>query len=410
MIGIYTSMALVSLKRSKWRSLFTMLGVVIGVVSVVMIFALGTGLKKQVVGQFGDLSNDLIVVRSGKLITRGPSGVAESVNWSALFTQPTLSEKDMEEITSHTNVALAAPIAPITGSVTTSGGETLTEQSSIVATNSNLPEILDQEVAEGVFFTKDEENRNLIVIGSSIARKLFGTDPAVGRVLRINSTEFVIRGVMAPAPSVIIGTTTLNYNEAIYVPIGAARIMHGSTPLPIREISIQLRDGDLAGQSRQEIESALLRTHGGVEDFSVLTSRDFVGALDQVFSILTAFVASVAAISLFVGGIGIMNVMLVSVSERTREIGIRKSVGATNQQILGQFLIEAITLSFIGGVIGVLISLGLTGAFTLYSDLRPILEPRVIGVALLVAMGVGVFFGIVPALKAARKDPIESLR
>jgi ABC-type antimicrobial peptide transport system permease subunit len=297
----------------------------------------------------------------------------------------------------------------VSAPIVSDDGKALTTSSVIVATTPQIRDVLNRDVETGEFYTTPELNKNLAVLGPDVAKSLYGEDSVVGRIIKIKNTEFVIRGVMTrtkPSPLDLVNT---DYNNAIYIPIGAAKTLNEGS-LGIREIDVKLDDAKASGSVVKAINKTVLAMHGGVQDFSVLEAKDFIGVLDQVFGILTTFVAAVAGISLFVGGIGIMNIMLVSVSERTREIGVRKSIGATNQQILGQFLVEAIILTLLGGIIGVALSLIVTTGLRLYTDVHPFIEPRVIGVALTITLVVGIVFGIVPAAKAARKDPIESLR
>jgi len=409
MIKLYMQMATSSIRRAKWRSLLTMLGVIIGVTSVVMIFALGEGLKKQVSGELKDLGTDSIVVRSGNIIERNKDGKVVKVNLRDVFTQSVLTDKDTEQVKAVNGVSFAAPIAFISAPVANDDGKALSSDSVIIATTPQIREALNRDVETGEFFTTPELSKNLAVLGPDVARELFGEESVVGRIIKIKNTEFVIRGVMTRAKPSPLDLVNTDYNRAIYIPLGAGKVLNGGT-LAIREISVKLAETNNTDTVVKEINKVVLVSHGGIQDFSVLEAKDFIGVLDSVFGVLTTFVAAVAGISLFVGGIGIMNIMLVSVSERTREIGIRKSIGATNQQILGQFLVEAIILTLIGGIIGVLVSLTVTAGLRLYTEIHPYIEPRVVGIALGVTLVVGIVFGIIPALKAARKDPIESLR
>lgn len=409
MIKLYIQMAMSSIKRAKWRSLLTMLGVIIGVTSVVMIFALGEGLKRQVSGELKDLGADSIVVRSGNIIERDVNGKVSKVNLRDVFTQSVLTDSDTEKLKAVKGVSYVAPIAFVSAPIVSDENKELSGSGVIIATTPQIREVLNRDVETGEFFTTPELGKNLVVLGPDVAEELFGEDSAVGRILKIKNTEFTIRGVMArtkPSPLDLVNT---DYNKAVYIPLTAAKALNGGS-LGIREIDIKLDDAGSASTAVKEINDTVLAAHGNVQDFSVLEAKDFIGVLDQVFGILTTFIAAVAAISLFVGGIGIMNIMLVSVSERTREIGIRKSVGATNQQILGQFLVEAIILTLLGGMLGVVISLLLATGLRLYTSIHPYVEPKVVGVALAVTLIVGIVFGIVPAVKAAQKDPIESLR
>jgi putative ABC transport system permease protein len=409
MIKLYVQMATASIGRAKLRSLLTMLGVIIGITSVVMIFALGEGFKRQVAGELKELGSDMVVVRSGNIIERDDKGNVSKVNLADVFTQSVLTEVDLEEVKKIPGVAYAAPIAFVSAPITNDEGRSLTSETAIIATTPQIREVFSRDVETGEFFTTPELGKNLAVLGPDAARDLFGEDSPVGRIIRIKNTDFIVRGVMERANPSPLDLVNTDYNAAVYIPLGAARALNGGS-LGIREIDIKLNDADTSTESVAAINAAVLALHGGSQDFSVLEAKDFVGVLDQVFGVLTTFVGAVAGISLFVGGIGIMNIMLVSVSERTREIGIRKSIGATNQQILGQFLVEAIILTLMGGLIGIALSLVMSGLLRLYTDINPYVEPIVIGIAVAVTLLVGMVFGLVPALKAARKDPIESLR
>lgn len=402
-------MAMSSIGRAKWRSILTMLGVIIGITSVVMIFALGEGLKKQVAGELKELGSDIIVVRSGNLVEKDSSGKVVKVNIGDVFTQSVLTEQDVEATKAIAGVSYVAPIAFVSAPVMSDEGTALTGDVTIVATTPQIRDVLNRDVETGEFFTTPDLNKNLVVIGPDIAKRLFGEDSAVGRILKIKNTDFIIRGVMEPVKPSPLDLVNADYNSALYIPLGAAKNLSGGT-LGIREINLKLEDATVATDVANAVNQKVLELHGSSQDFSVLEAKDFVGVVDQVFSVLTTFVGAVAGISLLVGGIGIMNIMLVSVSERTKEIGIRKSIGATNRQILGQFLVEAIILTMIGGVVGIAISLLISGAMRLYTDIHPFVEPRVVLGAVAVTLGVGIVFGIVPAAKAARKDPIESLR
>jgi ABC-type antimicrobial peptide transport system permease subunit len=409
MLKLYAQMALASIARAKLRSLLTMLGVIIGITSVIMIFALGEGLKRQVAGQLKDVGADLVSVRSGKIVERDGDGRITKVNLSSVFAQSNLTDTDLEAVKGVAGVSAVAPVAYLTAPVSTQDKAITVNDIPLLATTPQIRDVQGRDVETGQFFTTPELEKNLIVLGADLARELYGEDSPIGRIVIVRNTEFVIRGVMQRAKASPLDIINTNLDRAAYIPTGAAKKLSGGS-IAYREIGVKVSQTDSISKTVNAINQKLLEPRQGVRDFTVLEPQDFVNVLDKVFGVLTTFVAAVAAISLFVGGIGIMNIMLVSVSERTREIGIRKSIGATDQQILGQFMIEAIVLTLIGGVIGVAVSFVFTGLARLYTTFQPFIRLEVIAAALLVTMAVGVIFGIVPALKAARKDPIESLR
>ena len=409
MINSYFPMAIGSIKRAKWRSFLTMLGIIVGVVSVVLIFSLGEGIKRQVSSQLGQLGSDLVVVRSGKLINRDESGAIANINWSAAFGQNTLSEQDYEALKKLPGLRAVAPLTPIIGQVESEAGVAIDASSQVLATSPQIRDIVNEDVESGEFFTTPDSNKNVVVLGPAVAAKLFGEDPAVGRIVNIRGVAFVVRGVMPEVKASAVSVISTDYNQALFIPYPAAKALVGGV-LPIREIQLKLQDEATAKETLSNINASMIESHGRTADYSILEPKDFIGVIDKAFALLTTFIAAVAGISLVVGGIGIMNIMLVSVSERTREIGIRKAIGATNQQILGQFIVEAAVLSLMGGILGIAGSFIAGAAVRFYTPLRPVLVPEVIGIALLVSVVIGLFFGIAPAIKAARKDPIRALR
>lgn len=401
-------MAINSISRAKLRSLLTMLGVIIGVVSVVMIFALGEGLKRQVSGELTRGGDDKISVRSGMMIERDEVGRVSQVNVREALASSTLSDADVDTIKAMSGVRIVAPESYLSLTISDSTNERSVRNASVIGTTPQIIDAASIIVDDGEFFSSSDTNRAIAIIGSSVAKELFGEDRPVGRVVKIRNIDYVVRGVLREQVTGPLDIVTTNYNDSVLIPMGSARELSGS-PLAIREIRVRTDEG-VAPQVVSKIDKALLELRQGSRDFSVLGAEDFVLVLGRVSGLITTFIGAVAGISLFVGGIGIMNVMLVAVSERTREIGIRKSIGATNQQILGQFLIEAVILTLLGGAIGVALAFSATGLLRLYTPLQPFIEWRVVASALGASLVVGVLFGMVPALKAARKDPIESLR
>lgn len=399
------TIAMDSIKSSKWRSFLTMLGIVIGVASVVTIVSIGEGVKKQVSDQIGHLGADLITVRPGKLNAENKSALA-SLSYLSSFGGNTFSEADYKVISQIPGVASAVPM----GHVTTSASikDRVYDDGNIVATNEKLPELLNQKVEYGAFFTADDSNRDVAVIGKRVAEELFQETVPIGRSMQIRGHNFVVLGVFEEFDKTPL-VSGIDYNAAIFIPTAAGKAANGGQ-LGLQQILVKPASTEVADQTVTAITVALKAAHANQQDFTVLKQEDTLAIANTILNLLTALISGVAAISLLVGGIGIMNVMLVSVTERTREIGVRKSVGATNQQILLQFCIEAAMISFVGGIIGVLLSLVANFFIRVTTDLEPLITLPIMGVAIIVSLLVGVLFGMTPALKAARKNPIEALR
>lgn len=406
MISVHTRMALASLGAARWRSFLTMLGVIIGVLSVVTIVSLGEGVKQQLTVQVHRGGQDLVTVRGGHVAARDSKGKITRVNLLNLFAGSTLSDADVQTIQKIPDLKLVAPFAVVTGVPQADDG-TKDENTTIVATNDKAAEALNQDVVYGGFFGSNDDQMPVAVIGKRVAEQLFHANVPVGRSFELRGQKFTVRGVFQEfdanplAPGV-------DYDRAIFIPYEYVKKQGNTTLSPYQ---ILVRGGSHSpDEVVSSITQSLAAAHGGQTDFTVLKAEDNIALADSVLTLLTSLVTAVAGISLLVGGVGIMNIMLVAVSERTHEIGIRKSVGATNRQILGQFLTEAIVLSAVGGVLGVLLSLLANYLLRVTTDLQPVITWPIMGIAVAVAIVVGVFFGITPALKAAYKDPIEALR
>lgn len=400
-------MALASIRSSKVRSALTMLGIIIGVMSVVVTVSLGEGVKNQVVKQVNQLGSDIIVVRPGKTIERDANGKITKFNVVASFGASTITEQDVINVKKINGIEAVAPSSLITAAISTPEIENYAG-ALVIATTSDMGEILNHKLDYGDFFTDDTSRKLEAIIGSNVAASVFNQRDPIGRVMTLRGQEFVVRGIYAPFPTNPLNVGQ-NYNDAVFIPFETGkRITDGTTE--IRELSIKASDPTKLDELVTEVNKTLLASHGGQEDYTILKQSEFVDATNQVFSVLTTFVAAIAGISLLVGGIGIMNIMLVSVSERTKEIGVRKAIGATNKQILGQFLIEAVVLSAMGGIIGVILSAIAAYIIKMTTELTPSLSFKTIALATSIAVIVGVVFGMAPAIKAARKDPIQALR
>lgn len=398
--------ALDSIRSAKWRSFLTMSGVIIGVVSVVTIVSIGEGVKRQVSNQISHFGADLITVRPGKAVNRDAKGDVSSVNLFSSFAGGTLSEADLHTISSTPGVGTTVPLSFVAATPEVNGKTSDTIL--LLATSSDLPKTLNQKVEYGAFFGADEVNKNLAVIGKDVAEELFEEQVPIGHSMQIRGQNFVVAGVFED-----FETSPLNpaadYNRAIFIPTAAAKRLASGTAT-IQQVLVKPASSDQAGEVATALQSKLQAAHGGQNDITVLRQQDSLAIADSVLSLMTRLISGIAAISLLVGGIGIMNVMLVSVTERTQEIGIRKAVGASNNQILGQFMIEAAVISFVGGLSGVVLSVLINLFLRIVTDLQPVLTIPTVLMAVGVSVIVGVLFGVAPALKAAHKDPIEALR
>ncbi len=407
MIKAHIKMATTSIKGSKLRSFLTVIGIVIGVASVVTIVSISEGVKKDVIGEVKSLGSNLLTVRSGRPIQRDSDGNITGINIASMLGASNLTEKDIDDIAKINNVESVAPIAMLSGSPTTLNNDHYAS-AYVVATTHELPKILDKKVRFGSFISESEQNRRVAVIGSEVASNLFHDESPIGQTVSFRGINFIIRGVMSEFNSSGLELAP-SFNDAIFIPINVAKQISGGL-LEIRDVEVKVDNEDLLNQTSNNVKKALLNNHANQEDFTIFKQEEFLAIASQVFSKLTTLVAAIAGISLFVGGIGVMNIMLVSVTERTREIGVRKALGATNRQILGQFLVEAIVLSLLGGFIGVALAVVGGVLISFFTTLTPAFTPGIILIALGVSTAVGVIFGIMPAMKAARRDPIEALR
>lgn len=398
--------ALSSLRTSKWRSLLTMLGIIIGVSSVVTIVSLGQGLKNQILGQINQLGNDVVTVRSGKLVNEG-SGGASSLNFLGLFSASTLSDDDVKALRELPVAKAVVPMAFVTNSASTDSNKL--DNVFVIGTSPEMSQVLKQKVKYGEFFKEDTEDTNFAVIGPNIAHNLYGELNPVGQSIDVLGESFIIRGILSESSGGLFSIAQTDFNSAVFIPFTQAKKLTENR-LNLLQIVVRGQDPNNLDPTIAEVKKSLLKTHKGQENFSVLKQYELLNIASGVVNTITGFISGIAAISLLVGGIGIMNIMLVSVSERTREIGIRKALGATNRQILSQFLVEGMALSIGGGLIGIIASGIIYFGLRIYTDLQPVITAPVVILAVLVSVSLGIIFSVAPALKAARKDPIQALR
>ena len=400
-------LAIKSMRSTKARSFLTILGIVIGIASVVTVVAIAQGVKVQVSGQIDQLGKDLITVRPGQLIDHTGSGSISGISlFSSFVNSAPLTQNDVQAIKDTPYIKDVVPLSIVSGQVRVTGQAS--SSTLVIGSTDQLPDVLNQKLAYGEFFNSGNTNQNVAVIGKQVALDLFGEQVPLGRSFELQSQNFIVIGVFNQFDTAPLSMNS-NFNNSIFIPDKTAQVITNKSA-PIYEILVKPNSPDLVNQAYNDIKSKLLVAHGGVADFTVLRQNESLAVTNSILGLLTDLIAGIAAISLLVGGIGIMNVMLVSVTERTREIGIRKAVGATNRQIMSQFLIEAMVLSIGGGVFGIILSFIVEVAIRGLTNLEPIITWQIVLLASGVSLLVGVVFGSLPAAQAARKDPIESLR
>jgi putative ABC transport system permease protein len=395
--------AISNLRQYKGRSFLTMLGIIIGISSVVTVVSLGEGLKNQVVGQINQLGNDVITIRPGRLT--GEEAGQNSISILALLSASTLKNEDAQKISELEGVGEVAPINFVTNSA--AADERRLDNVFVVGTSPDMPKLLNQEVEYGSFFS-DSNQTNSVVIGAKVAEQLFRRLNPVGSTIRISGQDFIVQGVLEQSDGGLLSVAQTDFNMAVFMSMGSANAITGG-----RENILQILARDTSGDldaAVADIEKVVTDNHGGQTDFSVLTQEQLLDIASDVVDSITGFISAIAAVSLLVGGIGIMDIMLVSVSERTREIGVRKTVGATNRQILSQFLTEGLVLSLTGGILGILLALAINGFLRLYTSFEPIISIPVLAIAAGVSIAIGIIFSSAPAIKASRKPPIDALR
>ncbi len=406
MIRTNIHLALASLKSSKLRSLLTMFAVIIGVSSFVVVTATVDGLRNSTVTEINELGGNLVSVVSGDVLIEDEEG-NESFNFLGASGDPTLTNEDIQIIQETDGVIAAAPLAQITGSVFR--GETQMNEALIMATTDDYPKAFTHEVKDGTFFNDDAQSGRFAVLGTGIVDTLFAGDVALGSQIILKGESYTIIGVMEEVTSTIGELLGFSQNNVVYVSTESGEKLSGG-PLKYAEIDLQIQEDRDPNEVITSLEEAILENHGGEEDFSVLQQDQLVGLIDSLLGTIKIAGQFLSFIMLFVASVVILLIMLITVRERTREIGIRKSIGATNNNILVQFLTEAIVISWVGSFIGLVIGFLLGLIVQNQADLTPQYSLNTILVLLVISTLVGIIAGVGPAWMAARRDPVESLR
>ena len=397
--------ALRALMVNKMRSILTMLGIIIGVSAVIAMIAVGSGAKARIAEQIASMGSNLLIVLSG-------SSTSGGMRWGS-GTVPTLTVDDSKAILSE--VPAVKYVAPnLQGVAQVVYGN----QNWSTSVNGTTPEVLDIRewpIVSGRPFTQQDVDgaTKVCLLGKTVVDNLFGGIDPVGQIIRIKKVPFTVVGVLGSKGQTTFGQ---DQDDTIFVPLTTAqkRLFGMQFPGMVRVIAVQAKEPELMKEAEDQI-NALLRQRHRIQpsqdnDFTVRNLTEVMASAQQSANVMSLLLGAIASISLIVGGIGIMNIMLVSVTERTREIGIRVAVGAKSKDILLQFLIESLVLSLIGGILGITIGIGGTYILSSFTQWPTLLSIQAIFLAFFFAGSVGVFFGFYPARKASLLDPIEALR
>jgi putative ABC transport system permease protein len=404
-LGSVLLIALEAVKLNRTRSILTVLGITIGIASVVLTVGLGLGAQQQVKDQIGALGSNLLIISPGSSSSGGIRG--------GFGTATTLTRADAEALASADVAPSISGVAPVTSTTQSLAAGSTTWTSQVMAVTPSWQEVRSRTLSVGSFITDDDvlNRAKVVVLGSSTADELFGGRGGIGQSVTINGSSYTVVGILASSGS---SSETSSDDDMVLMPWTTAATTLGTSASTVSTVYVTAASADLLSAAYQEATAALNTRHGIVSgddaDFSISTQESIVEAATSTDRTMTILLAGVAAISLLVGGIGVMNIMLVSVTERIREIGLRKALGAKPDTIRTQFLMEAATLGLLGGFLG--LGIAVIGAAVL-PDLidQPVqLVWWAVAGSLAVAVGVGLVAGVYPAGRAAKLAPIDALR
>jgi putative ABC transport system permease protein len=399
--------ALSALRTNRFRSFLTMLGIIIGVAAVIAMVAVGSGATASIEQEISSIGSNLLIVLSGTITTSGiRMGSGQAV---------TLTQDDARAVAAECpSVQAASPT--VRGGVQAVYGNS-NWATSVQGVTPDYLEIRDLSIAEGRAFTDQDVDSaaKVALLGPTVVGNLFGSTDPVGQIVRIKGVPFTVDGVLAPKGQSPSGQ---DQDDVILLPISTAtKKVLGANQANARSVGailVQARDARLMSQAQEEVTALLHQRHriqsGQDDDFTVRNLTEILAARESSARIMSILLGAIASVSLIVGGIGIMNIMMVSVTERTKEIGLRLAIGARKRDILTQFLVESVTLAAIGGLIGIGLGLLLSVSVSYIAHWATLVSPTAVALAFVFSGMVGVFFGYYPARKAAGLDPIESLR
>lgn len=402
-LPIFIRVAFDSLRATRVRTALTTLGIVVGVSAVTFVLAVTTGIKNSLEQKTAHLGAPAVIVAPQTMAYDNEQASLRLINPFPTTPVSSLGNDDVQTISNITGVEGVAPIMITQGALRHEKDRT--KPVPIIATTETFALLFRQKVVSGQFFDKTSK-ANTLVLGHKLAQRLLGTTRALSQQIHIKGKAYTVIGVVKSSGSPL-NLAGIDLDEGAFLTHGEGE--SANTHMVYQQIAIKTASGKEASVKR-EIEKVLTAKRGGEKDFVVADARAFSDEQMTPFATILSVVTTIAAVSLVVGGIGIMNIMLVNVSERTREIGIRKSIGATNKQVMLQFLVEALSMTIAGGIIGVLVAYGSAYFFGVWFDFVPYFSWWIVALALGMSVTTGVIFGLYPALKAARKHPISALR
>ena len=403
LLSTHLQLATESLRKNRGRTFLSALGIAIGVSSIVLILSLTGGINRLISTTSDKNNANLILVRpnNGKDVAEN---IISELTSNNQYSKSSLTLEDVETIKAVDGVASASPLAISTANLKV--GDKTTQSVNILATSTNFAKTAGLTLKNGQFLETSLQD-NVAVVGYKTAMSIFGTTDAITKTFTYNNQHFMIVGVLEEINDPI-NYNNIDLDNSIIININYASTFESS--IQIQQINVRTENSDAVAAVSEKITEELRKTKNGDDSFSVISGNQNLQPTGSLLSIISAMLTVIASISLIVGGVGIMNIMLVSVSERTREIGIRKAVGASAGNILLQFLFESIILSILGGILG--FALGYIFAFliSLVTPFSPYISWQILGITGAVTLLIGIIFGVYPAAKAALKDPITSLK
>ena len=383
---------------NRGRAFLTVLGVIIGVMAVILMVSIGEGAREYIRDEFSGLGSNILVVVPGKTAKEGGTHMGTSVVRKLTYDDALMIQRRSRHIEFSVPVIVGTSLIKYKGR---------SRYSYVVGVSENYFAARNLAIDSGRFINESEVDlrRHVVVMGRTVKKDVLGDVNPLGTLLTIGESKFRVIGLMAPK-GVTLG---FDIDDLVFIPVTSAMDIFDTDAL--FNITVKVRNENDIPEAKHDIKDTLIRKHAGEEDFTILSQDEMLSVMEKVFKIMTAVLAGIASISLLVGGIGIMNIMLVSVKERTREIGLRKAVGAKNRDILLQFLAEAVVLSLIGGLTGIFLGVIISLLIPVFITFLPTkLSLWAILTAFFFSAGVGIFFGVYPARKAAAMDPITALR